>query len=76
MVSFFKYVKVCVLQRLKVISCTLVHTNINLQLAYDALEFQENVFSRKFRAQSVLRTLSNTYDEAFSHELFLPKASP
>ena len=48
MVSVFKYFQVCVLQRLKVISCTLVNTNINLQLAYDVLEFQENV---AFRAQ-------------------------
>ena len=32
-------------------NCTLVNTNINLQLAYYILEFPENVFSRTSRAQ-------------------------
>ena len=31
--------------------CTLVNRNINLQLAYHILEFQENLFSRASRAQ-------------------------
>ena len=51
MVSVFKYFEVCFLQRLNVISYTLVNTSINLQLAYYILEFQENVFSRTSRAQ-------------------------
>ena len=33
-------------------NCTLVNTNINLQLAYDILEFHENLFSRASRAQT------------------------
>ena len=32
-------------------NCTLVNTNINLQLAYYILEFQENLFSQASRAQ-------------------------
>ena len=32
-------------------NCTLVNTNINLQLAYYILEFQENLFSWASRAQ-------------------------
>ena len=32
-------------------TCTLVNTNINLQLAYYILEFQENLFSQASRAQ-------------------------
>ena len=32
-------------------NCTLVNTNIKLQLAYYILEFQENLFSRASRAQ-------------------------
>ena len=51
MVRIFKYFQVCFLQRLNVISSTLVNTNINLQLTYYILEFQENVFSRTSRAQ-------------------------
>ena len=32
-------------------NCSLVKTNVNLQLAYYILEFQENLFSRASRAQ-------------------------
>ena len=32
-------------------NCTFVNTNINLQLAYYILEFQQNLFSRASRAQ-------------------------
>ena len=32
-------------------NCTFVNTNINLQLAYYILEFQQNFFSRACRAQ-------------------------
>ena len=32
-------------------NCALVNTNINLQLAYYILEFQENFFSRASRVQ-------------------------
>ena len=54
-------------------NCTLVNTNINLQLAYYILEFQENLFSRASRPQRRIRTLSVIYDEAFSLILFLQK---
>ena len=32
-------------------NCPLVNTNINLQLSYYVLEFQDNLFSRASRAQ-------------------------
>ena len=51
MVTVFKYFEVCFLQRLNVILCTLVNTNINLQIAYDVLEFEENMFSKASRAK-------------------------
>ena len=45
-------------------NCTLVNRNINLQLAYYILEFQEK------EPRGVFRTLSNIYDKAFSRILF------
>ena len=51
MVSIFKYFQVYFLQRLSIISSALVNSNINHQLANYILEFQQNMFSRTFRAQ-------------------------
>ena len=45
-------------------NCALVNTNINIQLAYYILEFQEK------EPRGVFRTLSNIYDKAFSRILF------
>ena len=73
MVSFFKYFQICFLQRLNIISSTLVNTDINLQLPYYTLEFQENVFSRTSEPRGLFRTMSNIYDEACNRVLFRQK---
>ena len=51
MISVFKYLVSLFSSEIERISSTLVNTNINLQLAYYILEFQENVFSQTSRAQ-------------------------
>ena len=40
-------------------NCTLVNTNINLQLAYYILEFQENLFSWASRTQRCIQNPVN-----------------
>ena len=54
-------------------NCTLVNTNINLQVAYYILELQENLFFLISRAQRRIYNLSIIYDEAFSLILFPQK---
>ena len=54
-------------------NCTLVNTIISLELAYYILEFQVICFLGHPESRGVFRTLSITYDEAFSRILFPQK---